>query len=196
MRLVKHWLALGVMVALVGVGVTSVSLAEPKEAAPGAPADDGNWTSSPARVGTAPEITLLETTYETTFAEMDKVGGEIDGLLQAVKEGGIDADGYIIFVYKGVQQDMTKPFKLTIGIPVPKDTKPTGKFEVTTLPAFKNVSTLYNGSLTNLPSAYKKHYGEVVGGGHMPTDEARELYLYWEGPQSNNNVVWIQAGVQ
>ena len=113
-----------------------------------------------------------------------------------MNENHINARGYVMFIYKGVQPDRTKPFKLTIGLVVPGDTQAAGKYEVTKLPAFKCASALYNGGFATLDEAYRKHYGALIASGNMPTDESRELYLYWQGEQSNNNVIWLQAGIQ
>lgn len=195
MRYLKSVAVAAIAIASAGI-VASKSFAEPKEApnAPAAGVVEG--TQSPLRVGTAPSMTLMHKTYETTFAEMQNVLPVIEQLIKTVNENHVNADGYIVFIYKGVQPDKTKPFMLTIGIPVPKGTAPAGEFEVAELPPFKNASTLYNGGLPGIEGVYTKHYGELIRAGHVPTDEARELYLYWEGEQSSNNVVWIQAGIQ
>ncbi len=181
-------------VAMLALAAMSHVLAQPKvgEAEP----DKSDWTLSAPRVGEMPERTLLHTTFETTFDQMNKVGPIIEELIKAAGENHIDADGYIMFIYKGVQMDKTKPFNLTIGLVVPSDTKPAGKYEVTNLPPFKCASALYNGGLATIGEAYQKHYPALIAAGNMPTDESRELYLYWEGEQSNNNVVWLQAGIQ
>lgn len=183
--------------------VASASLAEPKEGGGGGPAaagapGAGEWSVSPMRVTTVPEITYLHTTVETTLAQVEQVvGPEIEELLAAVRENQVEVQGQVLFVYKGVQMDPGKPFKLSIGMPVAPGTPAVGKYEVKDLPPFKCAGLLYQGATANIPAAYQKLFGELMGGGggHRPTDETREMFLYWEAPDSDRNVVWIQAGL-
>jgi len=181
-------------VALAALLAMSRALAQPKVGQ--ADADKTEWTLSPPRPNEMPEVTLLHTTFETTFEQMNQVGKIVEELIKTAGDNHIDAQGYVMFIYKGVQQDRTKPFELTIGLVVPAGTNPAGDYKVTTLAPFKCVTALYNGGLATIPEAYGKHYGALMAAGHMPTDEARELYLYWEGEQSSNNVIWLQAGIQ
>jgi hypothetical protein len=47
--------------------------------------------------------------------------------------------------------------------------------------------------VTQLSAAYGKLYGEIARRGLQPTDVSREVYLYWEGRESDNNLIQIQA---
>lgn len=190
--------------AVAGLMVQRTS-AEPKEnapasALPGAAQDRGDWTISPPRAITVPGVSYFHASFTTTLDEMERVGPELEELFKTIREADIDLfaeqSGYVTFVYKGVQADRSKPFQLSIGITVPRGTQAVGKYEVKDLPDFKCAAAAYNGPLSSLPAAYQKHYGDLMAAGHMPTDEVREVYLYWEGFDSANNVVWIQAGIQ
>jgi hypothetical protein len=202
----SSFIAVSAAVAIVSILFVARTWAEPKEAAPakqppGAAADKGDWTISPPRPLTLPAAHYFHTTFDITFAEMDRIRTEIEELTKALREANVDlfADGagYMMFTYKGVDpQNPGKPFKMSIGLLVAPGTKAVGKYEVKELPPFKCVGGVFNGPLSSIPAAYAKHYGELVGGGSMPTDESRELFLYWEGEESQNNVVWILAGVQ
>jgi predicted transcriptional regulator YdeE len=161
-----------------------------------AQAKQDDWTISPSRVIDAPAMTLFSITYETTFAQMNRVAGDIDDLFKALASAGLKSEGRVVLIYKGAQQDRSKPFTLTVGVVVPAGTKPVAKYRVTDLPAFHCAATLFNGGLTSIGAAYQKHYTELFADGQQPTDESREVYLHWEGSESNNNVVWIQAGVR
>lgn len=204
MRYALRLVLLVTVLAVAGLMVQRTA-AEPKEnapaaALPGAAVDKGDWTISPPRAITVPGVSFFCTTFTATFDEMDRVGPELDELFKTVREANIDLfgeqTGYVNFIYKGVQADRTKPFQLSIGITVPRGTQAVGKYEVKDLADFKCAAGVFNGPLSSLPAAYQKHYGDLMAAGNMPTDEVREVYLYWEGFDSANNVVWIQAGVQ
>jgi hypothetical protein len=49
--------------------------------------------------------------------------------------------------------------------------------------------------VAHLKEAFGKLYGEVGARGLVPTADCREIYLYWEGPDSTNNVIQLQAQV-
>ena len=168
---------------------------------PNAPAEQADFTISPMRIVTVPKSTYFHTTFTTTFAEMDKVAPAVEEMFKTLKEQkidwfGDDRAGYVTFVYKGVQQDRTQPFELSIGITVPADTKPVGKYQVRELEEFRCAAAVFNGGLQSMGGAYQKLFTELFQAGHTPSGESREVYLYWEGEQSKNNVVWIQAGLQ
>jgi len=183
-----------VAAVVVAVSLASRTLAEPKEG--NTPPDKGDWTLSSLRVHEMPECTYLHTTFETTFEQLAQITPIIEDLIKTVADNHIMAEGYVMMIYKGVGPDRSKPFELSIGVVVPADTKPVGKYEIKRLEKFKTASALFNGGFESLGFAYQKHYGDVMAAGHMPTDETRELHLYFEGETSGNNVVWIQAGIQ
>ena len=195
MRIRLSTLALLTAVLIVGLVVH----AQQKD--PNAPADRPDWTISPLRVITAPAVTYFHTTFTTTFAEMNKIHPELEAMFKSIKEQNIDwfADdraGQVMFIYKGVGPDRSQPFELSIGMTVPAGTKAAGKYKVSELPEFRCAAGLYNGGLQTIPAAYQKHYTDVFAAGHTPTDESREVYLYWDGEQGTNSVIWIQAGIQ
>jgi effector-binding domain-containing protein len=92
--------------------------------------------------------------------------------------------------------DMTKPFTLDIGIETVDDAKPTDDLKVRKLSRFKCATMLYTGSLQNLSKVYEKLVPAALAAGHKLTGESREFYLYWEGPDSKNNVVQVQVGIE
>lgn len=171
--------------------------AEPREGPAPVAAARADWTLSPMRVITAPGMHLFEHRFETTFDDMGQIiMAEVDELLQTVSENDVPAAGQVVFRYIGVGPDRAKPFTLCLGVPVPADTKPAGKYQVVPLEPFRAASALYNGSVDTIPMAYGKLVPEMIAAGHVPSEEAREVYLYWEGRESANNVVWIQMGMR
>jgi hypothetical protein len=49
--------------------------------------------------------------------------------------------------------------------------------------------------MSRIDRAYEKLGPSVTAAGHTPTGETRELYLYWEKPESPNNVIQLQMGI-
>ena len=89
--------------------------------------------------------------------------------------------------------DPNKPFTLDIGVIV-KDgnPKPDG-IQLNKVGPLHCASVLYTGPIAQIAQAYGKLYGELGRRGLQPTDVSREVYLYWEGPDSVNNVIQVQA---
>lgn len=54
----------------------------------------------------------------------------------------------------------------------------------------------YTGSVKHMGQAAGKLYEIMMANNLRPTNQYREIYLYWEGPESPNNVVEIQFVLQ
>jgi hypothetical protein len=52
------------------------------------------------------------------------------------------------------------------------------------------------GPVTRLGEAWQAIYRAVHARGLSPTEDERELTLYWESPESANNVFQVQLGVE
>jgi hypothetical protein len=61
------------------------------------------------------------------------------------------------------------------------------------VPAPHCATLLYTGSVAGLGDAFGKLYGDIGRQGLEATDVCREVYLYWEGRESPNNIIQIQA---
>jgi effector-binding domain-containing protein len=135
---------------------------------------------------------------ETTFADLKQT---IDQLLPkieaAMNSGRVQPQGGLIFVYQGATTDPSKSFRLQVGVPTrgAVGEAPDGAM-IRKLQPLRAASVIFSGELLDLPQAYQKLYAELFAAGLTPTGETRELYLYWEGPESNNNVVLILAAVK
>ena len=137
--------------------------------------------------------------YSETETTINDIGGVVQEtlpkLFAAIKENGIDITGPMVFVYHGATQDRDKPFKLQIGFLVGPNAKDAGDFKVRELEAFHCASVIYSGPVTQIAMAYQQLFTELFGAGLQPNGETREMYLYWEAPDSPNNVQIIMAGV-
>jgi len=146
---------------------------------------------------TIPAQDFIYGSAETTFEKIgDVVSKYIPMLVDAIKEGKIIQKSSAMFVYKGVGEDMTKPFTLEIGWCVTDKAKEVGELKLRKTAEFKCATILYTGPLSSIGKAYEKLMGGVKAAGLNPTGEAREMYLFFEEPESANNVVQIQMGVK
>jgi effector-binding domain-containing protein len=116
-------------------------------------------------------------------------------LMEKAKAAGL-LGGPPIFVYHGATGDPTAKFTLDTGLTVPADTKALGEFKVKKLPALHAATAYFTGPLASLGAAYAQFFPQLMQAGHIPTGDMREVYLFWEGPESANNVVEIQIGIK
>ncbi len=111
------------------------------------------------------------------------------------RENHLALSGPALFVYHGCTGDPDQPFALDTGFIVEPDTKDLGDLKVKKLPAFRAATAYYTGPVTGLGEAFGKLFAQLGAAGYTPTDETREVYLWWEGPESPNNVVELQVGI-
>ncbi|MBC8107831.1 MAG: GyrI-like domain-containing protein [Anaerolineae bacterium] len=160
-----------------------------------APANDEPIVTK-MRVQDYKETPYFYSSTETTLNQIGQVVPEtLPKLFAAIKENNVEVTGPMIFVYHGATQDRDKPFKLEIGFTVAPGAKEAGDFKVRDLEPFHCASVIYSGPITQVGVAYQGLFTELFGAGLQPTGETREMYLYWESPESPNNVQVIMAGV-
>jgi effector-binding domain-containing protein len=111
----------------------------------------------------------------------------------AIDAGTLHARGPGVFTYHGASMDRQKWFTLDIGIMVVDGSQAPAGFGVRQVPNLHCATVLYTGSTEHLPAAYEKLFSEVGKRGLEPTDVTREVYLYWEGRESPNNVIQLQV---
>lgn len=152
---------------------------------------------SDVRVQTLKGMTYLYAEMQATFDQIPQLAGKTLGQLDpAVKQANVQVGGGPLFIYHGIGDDMSKPFKLQIGYPVADDTRAVAGFQLKKLPDFRCATVILSGSLGDMGEAYDKVWKASIAAGMKPTGETREAYLYWEGPDSSNNVIFIQIGIQ
>lgn len=154
---------------------------------------------SDAGIGSVKRQTLKGFTYfykstETDFGDLkETVEKIIPELHKALAEGNVHVRGPVVFIYHGITPDPKAKFKLEIGMPVEEGTKEVGDFKVRDLPEYHCASVLYTGPLSGLGGAFEKLIPEA---GPNMTDEAREMYLYFEKADSPNNIIHVSVGTK
>jgi effector-binding domain-containing protein len=148
-------------------------------------------------VQTLPAQTFLYAHTHTTYSDMQRPVEQIMSELgQAAADGRFQPAGPVTFVYFGAKQELSKAFDLEIGFPVPPGTRPFGRFKVRPLAAFRCASVTYSGPVTTIDKAYDRLIPAMQRAGLITTDETRELYLNWEGPDSPNDQVVVAIGLR
>jgi effector-binding domain-containing protein len=92
--------------------------------------------------------------------------------------------------------DRSQPFTLDIGFIVSRETVGFEQFKVRQENTFRCATVLFSGPISSIPQAYDKLMSAVSAAELKPTMTFREINLFWEGPESPNNVIQIQAGIQ
>ncbi len=149
-------------------------------------------------VQTIPAKQYVYGSFETEFANMgEPVVKTLTELTAAAHEGKVGLYGPLVdFYYGAPHRNPDKRFKMEVGFFVAADTLEVGKFKTRELPVFKCATILYIGPAPQIGDAWQKLYRSVAAHGLTPTDEERELYLYWEDVDSPNNIVQVQLGVR
>jgi effector-binding domain-containing protein len=143
--------------------------------------------------------TLKPYTYAfvSTQTTLNKIQDAISQLMP-VMDAAIDAGklrvlGPFIFTYHGASEDRDKTFTLDIGVIVKDGNPAPDGIQVVKVGPLHCATVIYRGPTSGLSQAYGKLYGEIGRRGLQPTDVSREVYLYWEAQDSENNLIQIQA---
>ena len=121
----------------------------------------------------------------------------LSGMIKTVSERKLPLLGPVMHFYYGApHRAPDKGFKMETGYFVTEGSKGIGDFKVRELPKFKCATILYTGPGPRIAEAWVKLYKAIGEKGLTPTDEERELYLYWEGVDSPNNIVQVMVGVK
>jgi len=186
------------LIATVVMILTSSALAQTTKpaAAKDAPGND-EYVVTKMRVQDFAPRKYFFITIETSYAEMaTSIPPAVERLMASVKENNVSVKGPMLFVYHGAGMDAQKKFTVDLGFPVEDSTKDAGEGKVRQLEPFHAACVIYSGAVENIAQAYQQVFTDLFAAGLKPTEETREYYLYWESPESRNNVQLIQVGVK
>jgi effector-binding domain-containing protein len=147
------------------------------------------------RIGEVDVQTVAPFTYasvhtRTTLAKLqDTLHVLMPKIQAAVAKGAVHPSGAMVFTYNGATGDPNQEFDLRIGFFVDRAVTAGSSIDSSDEPAMKCATLIYRGSVTHLKEAFGKLYGEIGARGLVPTAVSREIYLYWEGPDSSNNII-------
>jgi predicted transcriptional regulator YdeE len=166
-------------------------------AKPDAPADDQDFVISGMRVQELKGITYLFVASQSTLGQIgDNIGQSMGKIEPLIKSGQFKPIGPALIIFHGVNGDPNNQFPLEVGFPVAPDTAAPDGLAVEKLDTFRCATVLFSGSSQDIKHAYEAVYNDLTNAGLEPTDEGRQAVLYFEGPDSVNNVAMIQVGVK
>jgi effector-binding domain-containing protein len=189
-----HWsLALMSLVLMLGVDGRADSMPDTRPSA---------VTLGDVRIQTLKPYSYAFVSTQTT---LNKILDAVDALMPkidaAIDAGKLRAIGPVVFTYHGATEDRDKTFTLDIGVIVKDGTPKPDGIEIITVGPSSCATVIYAGPISQIGQAYGKLfgqasgklYGEIGRRGLQPTDVSREVYLYWEGAESANNLIQVQA---
>jgi effector-binding domain-containing protein len=192
-------ITIAVLSALASISLADLPKTQPEGARPTSrPGPPAPYLIGAMHVQTLPSIHYFFASEQTTIAQVARVAPRIlTELARAHREGKIRRLGPELFVFHGIDPaDLSKPFTLDIGVPVEEGTPTFGDFHVRRTEVFHCATVLYTGPIAEIGNAYEKLGPAIRAAGLAPTGQSREAYLYWEGPDSANNVVQIQMEIR
>ena len=152
---------------------------------------------SDVQVQPLPEQTYFYVRTRTTFENVEQaVDGALAALAQAAADGRVAFAGPPTFVYLGATAELKRPFTLDVGFPVAAGARPFGRFRVRTLPPLRAATVTYTGPASLIDKAYDRLVPAMEAAGHQPADETREVYLEWDGPESERNRALVGIGLR
>lgn len=161
----------------------------PKEAA--AP------TVCPAHEQTLRAITYAHITVKTTLEKISGAATEgMEKVSRLMAENKIVPAGPPVFLLHDMTPDRTAEFTLDLGFIVPPDAKGSGELKVEKLEPYHCMSVLYTGPVAGLSAAYRKFHSALNDAGKTPPGNSRQMFLYFESPDSPNNVVQVSVEIQ
>lgn len=185
-----------VLVSLLGVVLLGGLVARGLARQPAA-ADLPDFVVSDLRVQEFPARNYAYITQQTTLAQIGTViGPALEKLGEAIMQQQIQPVGAPIFVYKGATGEMDKPFEMQIGFPVTDAAKAEGDILVRALEKYRCATVLYSGAMKDIGQAYGKIFSELQQAGLQAAGDSREMHLYFESPESPNNIVLIMVAVK
>ena len=134
----------------------------------------------------------VRTTVRTLSASIDGAMAE----LFKHPDLGPQIVGPSILVYRGVTPSLDQPFVLEVGFPVREAFQPTGAVKVRPLPALHCLTAEFTGPVRAIDKAYDRLLPTVAARKLRQSGETREVYLRWDGPDSENNQILVAVGVR
>ncbi|HEX9081203.1 MAG TPA: GyrI-like domain-containing protein [Holophagaceae bacterium] len=141
--------------------------------------------------------TYLHLDCETNLAGLGtQIQALVPKLKQALGAARTQPMGPLEVIYHGLDGNPETRFRMEVGFLVPEGTQAAGEARTRVLLPFHCASMTFTGKVADLGQAYGSLYGSLHTSGKTPSEESRQMILYWEGPASTNDLLLIQAGIR
>ena len=135
----------------------------------------------------------------TTQTILDQLGSMVGSVARELHEQAVsqnlDITGPIYWIYEGMDGSHTKPFKLTIALPVSGETDQQGKYNCQLIPTFKYLSVMHYGAWNKMHEPYSNLVKEAMTQKLTPSNISREVYIHSDFNNPDNNITEVQLGV-
>jgi hypothetical protein len=138
---------------------------------------------------TAKAFTFLHGAKAVSYAKVPVEGGKIMDALQAFTEGTTVIIGPPVWSYRAAG-----PGKLALraGHQVKPGTRGKAPYRARWEPEWICVSARYQGPMSRIVEAWEEFFGKAAKKSLALSDERREIYLKWSGPEASDNVTELQ----
>lgn len=117
-----------------------------------------------------------------------------------VEQQQCELSGPMVFVYRGVDGQPDKEIEVEISLPIQTGGTRNayqGKFELSDVDPFHFVENTYVGPVAEMSKkGYEPLFAQLAQSNLIPSGECREVYEHWVGPESDENRINIQVGIQ
>jgi effector-binding domain-containing protein len=153
--------------------------------------------TTPMRIKEIPEKQLFCAKKEVKMAEVPAFTAEtLPAIVRKATELRLGQNGPLMLTILGYQGDPSQSFTIEVNFPYwTKNDDYEGPYVYRTAPKFKCASLIYQGPISGTSAAWGKLVEAAIGAGHQPVAESRELFLNFENPESPNNVIELQLGI-
>lgn len=140
---------------------------------------------------TTPPTAVLRRTHRLRLETVGTHAAQAYAELHAeARSRGLTVNGPPIFAARGLPQDAHTPFDLDFCLPV------TGG-DLPLLPALRCARRIHEGPLVELfTRGYQPLLQAIAEAGLRASGESREVYHVWHGPESHDNRIEIQIGIE
>ncbi|MBX2824893.1 MAG: hypothetical protein KTR33_09210 [Gammaproteobacteria bacterium] len=153
------------------------------------------------QVNTSSPVSVVSTCLTATLENVSQRVGDLPmQLYDDLEQQRLEPKGPMVFVYRGVDGNPNTEFELEITLPVDAEAARDnyqGKFEIKRVEAFRHVETEYAGPVSAMSKeGYEPLFTDLSRSGLAPDGQCREVYDNWVNPESDENRIRIQVGVQ
>ena len=128
----------------------------------------------------------------------DAIARVMPQMEKAIEQGTIKVKGPFVLTYPAGSAHRTpeRPFTVHVGLLVSDDSTGGGDVKVRACEPFRAATVLYTGPIAGIGQCYQRIFPALDELRLVATGEEREFTLYYESPESPNNVVLVQVGVR
>ncbi len=157
------------------------------------------WQLSAMTTQTVPAFSALVEEARLTVPKIPAFAEEASiSLMRVTEECGIEITAPPVFVYTGAGTGENDLFTMQVVFPVAPGTKFEGNDRVGMLEfeAFRCASFDFRGPMMHLGEAYPVAMNALQSEELVAVEQSREVYKYWVGYDSPENIVEIQLGIR